>query len=200
MHASEKYAKHEQTIHDIYNVLHHYSQMPHGAKKLFFTSNHDENSWNGTEYEKYGKNAMAWAVFCFTWRGMPLIYSGQETANNKRLKFFDKDEIDWQKPLPLQGFYTTLCSLHKTNAVSKGETLNLPTNQNYVMAFLRKYNTEIVLVILNLSNHDRVVVEVNNEAVMGLFENVFSGLTYNFTNKQKFELMANDYLVYKSIS
>ena len=37
--------------------------------KLFFTSNHDENSWNGTEYEKYGDAAKAFAVFSFTWTG-----------------------------------------------------------------------------------------------------------------------------------
>lgn len=200
MHASEKYAKYEFTIHDVYNVLHSYSQMPFGAKKLFFTTNHDENSWNGTEYEKYGKTAKAWTVFCFTWHGMPLIYSGQETANYKRLQFFDKDEITWQQPLPLQEFYTTLSNLHKTNAVSKGETFNLPTTQNYVMAYLRKFTNEVVLVLLNLSNHDRVVVEVNHEAFVGEFENVFSGLVFSFNKQEKFELMANEYLVYKLVN
>lgn len=199
MHVSEKYAKYEHTIHDVYNVLHSYSQLPIGAKKLFFISNHDENSWNGTEYEKYGNAFKAWAVFCFTWDGMPLIYSGQETANKKRLAFFDKDEISWQQPLPLLDFYTTLSKLHKTNAVIKGETFNLPTTQNYVMAYLRKYNSEVILVILNLSNHDRVKVEVNHEDLAGEFENVFSGLIYKFSADESFELMANDFLVYKCI-
>lgn len=200
MHASEKYANFEYTIHNVYNVLHSYSQMPPGAKKLFFTSNHDENSWNGTEYEKYGNTAKAWAVFCFTWNGMPLVYSGQETANKKRLKFFDKDEIEWQNPLPLKQFYTLLSNLHKCNAITKGETFNLPTTQNYVMAYLRIYSKEVVLVIINLSSHDRVVVEVNHPAVVGEFENVFSGLTYTFTLNEKFELMASEYLVYKSVN
>ncbi|MFK4985495.1 alpha-amylase family glycosyl hydrolase, partial [Klebsiella pneumoniae] len=76
-------------------MLHAYSQYPQDAYKLFFTSNHDENSWNGTEYEKYGTAAKALAVFTFTWKGIPLIYSGQENANQKRLKFFDKDLIEW---------------------------------------------------------------------------------------------------------
>ena len=63
--------------------------------RTWFTSNHDENSWNGTEYEKYGDMAKALAVFSCTWNGIPLIYSGQELPNLKRLKFFEKDAIDW---------------------------------------------------------------------------------------------------------
>ena len=95
MHETEKLAKGNATINDIYNVLHSYPTYPVGAKKLFFTSNHDENSWNGTEYEKFGPAAKPWAVFTFTWSGIPLIYSGQELPNQKRLAFFDKDVIEW---------------------------------------------------------------------------------------------------------
>jgi glycosidase len=46
--------------------------------RAWFTSNHDENSWNGTEYEKYGEMAKPLAVFSATWDGVPLMYSGQE--------------------------------------------------------------------------------------------------------------------------
>ena len=47
----------------------------------------------------------------FTWTGVPLIYSGQELPNLKRLKFFDKDCIEWNEPLKLENFYKTLLSL-----------------------------------------------------------------------------------------
>ena len=93
MHETGRYAKALTTLHEVRNVLHAYSQYPRGAIKLFFTANHDENSWNGTEYEKYGVAALAWAVFTFTWHGMPMVYSGQESPSKKRLKFFDKDLI-----------------------------------------------------------------------------------------------------------
>ena len=59
--------------------------------RAWFTTNHDENSWNGTEYEKYGNMAKALAVFSATWNGVPLIYTGQEIPNMKRLEFFEKD-------------------------------------------------------------------------------------------------------------
>ena len=64
----------------------------------WFTSNHDENSWNGTEYEKYGEMALPLAVFSATWEGVPLVYSGQEIPNHQRLVFFDKNELDWSQP------------------------------------------------------------------------------------------------------
>lgn len=198
MHGWDAYAKNQCNIHGIYNILHSYSQYPKGANKLLFTSNHDENSWNGTEFEKYGNKAKALAVFSFTWNGLPLIYSGQETANHKRLKFFDKDVIEWKNDiLPLERLYTTLSQLHKTKAISLGETFNLPTTQDYVLAFLRKFENEVVLVILNLSNHDSVKIPIAHDWMNGIFTNVFSGLQFEFSNNEMFELMANEYLVYR---
>ncbi len=75
MHTSEKISKGAASLNDLRNTLHSYSQYPFNATKLYFTSNHDENSWNGTEYEKYGQTAKAWWVFAATWQGLPLIYS-----------------------------------------------------------------------------------------------------------------------------
>ncbi len=66
------------------------------AVPMFFTSNHDENSWNGTEFERMGDDAAeTFAVLTYMLPGMPLIYSGQEVGLNRRLQFFEKDSIDW---------------------------------------------------------------------------------------------------------
>ncbi|MBS1579884.1 MAG: 1,4-alpha-glucan branching protein [Bacteroidetes bacterium] len=197
MHATEKFINHEIDINELYNVLHTYSQYPNDAAKLFFTTNHDENSWNGTEYEKYGNLAKSLAVFTFTWKGIPLIYSGQELPNNKRLKFFDKDEIEWtesKQPL-LHNFYKPLIALHKTEVIATGEIFNLPTSNN-CMAYLRKKDEEVVLVILNLSNNDRIKLSLSHSWLQGNFSNVFSELIYSFNVTETFELQAGEYLVY----
>ncbi len=196
MHISEKLAKQEVSVNEVYNVLHGYAQYPQGATKLLFTSNHDENSWNGTEYEKYQLAAKAWAVFTFTWKGIPLIYSGQELPNKKRLAFFDKDVIDWTFPTALHHFYKTLIQLKTTNsALINGDTFNLPIQVNGVMSFLRYDAENTVLVVLNLSaNHHHV--EVSHEKLVGAFRNVFSGFDYVFSNNNSFELMAGDYFIY----
>ena len=197
MHASEKVAKSESSVHDIYNVLHDYAQYPSGATKLLFTSNHDENSWNGTEYEKYGAAAKAWAVFTQTWKGIPLIYSGQELPNKKRLAFFDKDQIDWSAMQPaLHEFYKTLSAFRKSHsAIITGDTFNLPTDANGVMAYIRHDAKSTVLVVLNLSlDHHKITL--SHQKLQGDFQNLFSGFTYYFNNEASFELMAGDYFVY----
>ncbi|OIQ97961.1 alpha-amylase 2 [mine drainage metagenome] len=200
MHATEKFAKGNASLNDVRNVLHDYSQYPQGAQKMFFTSNHDENSWNGTEYEKYGDAAKAFAVFTCVWQGMPLIYSGQELPNFKRLRFFDKDLIEWKANVALHDFYKTLLRLHKNKAIADGETFILPTNNNGLMAFIRKKENDVVLVLLNLSSEEKIHIEVEHGWLNGSFQNVFSELIFSFKQKESFELMGNDYLVYKKIS
>ena len=141
MHATENLVKNYGSLQDIKDVLKVYQDYPKDALKLLFTSNHDENTWNGTEYEKYGEAAKAFAVFTFTWACMPLIYSGQELPNLKRLKFFDKDFIEWNNNQPeLEDFYKRLLTLKSSNkALHETGNINvLPTEFNErIFAFLR---------------------------------------------------------------
>ncbi|TDO28359.1 alpha-amylase family glycosyl hydrolase [Sediminibacterium goheungense] len=197
MHTTEKFVKGETGLHEIREVLHAYSQYPAGASKLFFTANHDENSWNGTEYEKYANCAKAWAVFTCTWQGVPLIYSGQENPNLKRLAFFDKDLIEWNAEPQLHGFYQRLLQLRKNNfAITRGETFILPTDALPVMAYFRKFEAEVVLVLLNLSNKEKVTVQVNHNWLPGKFRHLFSDLIYAFSDEESYELLPGDYLIY----
>jgi glycosidase len=196
MHVSEKLAKGEVGMHEVYNVLHGYSQYPAWATKLLFTANHDENSWNGTEYEKYGAAAKAWAVFTQTWKGIPLIYSGQELPNHKRLPFFDKDQLDWTPAPALHEFYKTLSTLRKTHtAIISGDTINLPVATEGVMAYIRQDAASTVFVLLNLSNQHHKV-EIAHEKLNGEFQNGFSGIKFNFNHSVPFELLPGDFFVY----
>ena len=101
MHKTEDWHKMKLPLKVLTNVLDDYDNVP--GIRAWFTSNHDENSWNGSEYEKYGDAAKALAVHSCTWQGIPLVYSGQELPNKKRLKFFDKDVIEWKKNCELHG-------------------------------------------------------------------------------------------------
>lgn len=196
MHRTAKMNEGEGTLHEVYTVLHEYAQYPAGATKLFFTSNHDENTWNGTEYEKYGVAAKAWAVFSFTWKGIPLIYSGQELPNYKRLAFFDKDIIEWDNTLPrLHAFYKTLAHARKNYAaLTLGATFNLPSDGG-VMAFIRHDTSGLALVVLNVSKQVQKL-HVNHSLLIGNFKNIFSGLVFTFAKEVDFELLPGDYFVY----
>ena len=132
---------------------------------------------------------------------MPLIYSGQENPNTKRLQFFDKDHIEWSDPVQLHDLYKTLFELRKRNeAITTGETFILPSEySNQLMAFLRRKEEQVVLVLLNVSSEDRVKIRVNHNWLHGTFKNIFSKMQFTFNGEESFELQANEYMVYEKL-
>jgi len=85
------------------------------AYRMNFTSNHDENSWNGTEFERMGANHIpAYVLSSSIKNSMPLLYTGMEASLQKRLKFFDKDTVDWTGP-SLAPFYSSIFALKHQN-------------------------------------------------------------------------------------
>ena len=99
------------------------ANYPESAFRLTFTSNHDENSWNGTEFERMGDCAKAGAVLCFTLpKSQPLVYTGQEIGLSRRLQFFEKDPIEDWSANEFTEFYKKLISLkHNNPALDAGE-------------------------------------------------------------------------------
>ena len=132
------------------------SAYPGHAYRMNFTSNHDFNSWHGTDAELYGEAYQALAVLSFTLPGMPLIYGGQEARLTRRLEFFEKDPIDW-KTLELEAFYSGLLALKKNNpALANGQygapVLLLDAGNQQLFAFSRQLGSNKVTVAVNLSN------------------------------------------------
>jgi glycosidase len=151
-----------------------------------------------------GESAKTFAVLCVTWGGLPLIYSGQELPMmNKRLHFFDKDNIPWTGKYELHDFYKTLLALRLNNpALRAGDnnvrTYRLETTANaHVFAYLRKYNEREVIVILNLSSIDQLRFDIIGSVVNGAYKNVFSGITNDFIAKKTFEMNKWEYLVFE---
>lgn len=96
---------------------------PSEAFRLMFTSNHDENSWAGTEFERMGDAAEAMAVLTFTLPGgQPLIYTGQEMGWNHRFEFFEKDPVPAWEENSFTDFYRELIEIrHDNPALAAGE-------------------------------------------------------------------------------
>ncbi len=203
MHRTEDFYKKQEPLDTLLTVLKNYDDLGDSTMRTWFTTNHDENSWNGTEYEKYGDMARALAVFSITWNGIPLIYSGQEQPNTKRLKFFDKDTIAWTGTNTLHDFYKALLNLKTNNpALRNGDpsvqTFHIKTSDpKNVLAFLRKKDNRDVLVVLNLSAQKDLHFEILDEKVKGIYKNIFSGAANDFTNEKAFEMQAWEYLVYE---
>ena len=130
--------------------------------RLMFTSNHDENSWAGTEFERMGDAAELMAALTFTLpQGQPLIYTGQEVGFDHRFLFFEKDPITSWEENEYTAMYRELCNLRHTRpALRPGkegsvEYLDVFADgicvNDKVLAFKRMNAGDTLTVIANLT-------------------------------------------------
>ena len=197
MHKTEDWYKQTLPLQDLTFIMEEYTRSP--GLELWFTTNHDENSWNGSEYEKYGEAAGMLSVHSITWPGIPLIYSGQELPNFRRLAFFEKDAIDWSAQPKLESFYQTLLKVKKDSAAldARADVFILPNSiSTKAFTFLRKSGEDEVLVFLNFSG-STIEFSLNSGWLQGTFQDVFSNEMTSITYSSRFVLAGWQYKVYK---
>ena len=202
MHKTADYYKNNLPLSELKDLLKKYSAIGDGSMRAWFTSNHDENTWNGTEYEKYGLIAKPLAVFSATWNGVPLLYSGQELPNMKRLEFFEKDAIKWTGKYEMASFYKTLLDLKSSNSALRGgdsqvTTYLLETSaDDKILAYLRKNGNDEVLVVLNMSK-EGVKFNLKGDQLKGVYKDVFEKTNRDFSQDKGFVMKAGDYAVFQ---
>ena len=128
-----------------------------------FTSNHDENTWAGTVFDRYGDGAKTFAALTYFLPGIPLIYNGQEYGLNKRLEFFEKDFIT-KEQTDFYEFYSNLNSLKKENNLldidSEIKFEIIETNNKNLICYKRTKNDDSMYFVANLSEESQ---EINTE-------------------------------------
>ena len=198
-HVMNEIAQGKKDVQEIYKYAKE-NKHPKSEYRMHFTSNHDENSWNGTEMERMGESRFAFAVFAATFEGMPLVYNGQETSLDRRLKFFEKDSIDWIK-MDLVPFYTKLLQLNRSNkALWNGENggevkFISAADEKNVLVFIREKDGNKVLVMINMTGNDQKV-KLNNTLLAGKYKELFSGKKAKMKAEVETELEAWGYRVY----
>ena len=133
-HASDIYVRLEEEANN----------YPADSYLMNMTTNHDLNSWEGTEFERLGNLNEAFAVLMYTLPGMPLIYTGQEVGMNRAFEFFEKDEApDWNSGKDVTAFYRKLNDLkHSRKELAAGskegaKLERIATASDDVIAFRR---------------------------------------------------------------
>lgn len=129
------------------------AQFPEGAERLAFTSNHDENSWSGTEFERMGAAWKAMTVLCWTLpAAQPLIYTGQEIGYDHRFSFFDKDPIPAWKSNAFTDFYAGLAEIKRSHpSLGAGEgRYELLSTADSTIVFRRSLGEDSVTVSVQL--------------------------------------------------
>src|SRR5258708_7267179 len=134
--------------------------FPADIFRMTFVSNHDKNSWEGTEFEQFGDALPAAIALSVVGNGMPLMYNGQEAGNPKRLKFFEKDPIEW-RPHPNGGLYRKLFALKHANTAlwnaHWGALMVHVPNDAGAFSFLRQNDRDKVFAVFNFTKEARTV-------------------------------------------
>jgi glycosidase len=136
--------------------------FPRNSMRMTFVSNHDKNAWEGTEYEQFGDALDATIVLSVVGEGIPLVYSGQEAGNRRRLAFFERDPIDWRDH-SMREFYRHLFDLKtRTTALWNGHwgarMVAVPNDHtDQVLSFVRANERDRVFAAFNFSAQPRCV-------------------------------------------
>ena len=171
------------------------------AYRMDFTSNHDENSWSGTEFERMGDNHLPSFVLSATaQRSMPLIYSGQEAAFKKRLRFFDKDTIVWTDTTLREFYRATIALKHTQDALGNGpwgarQALLKHDGGERVFAFTRTFGANTVAVFVNFDS-TAASVKYDGMPQPGAFVDWYSHATTDLTAAGTVEIPKHGFRVF----
>lgn len=145
---------------DVGALIGYYSQneavWPDGAQRMMHVSNHDQNSWEGTQFERMGEALMPAIVLSVASEGIPMIYSGQEAGNEKRLEFFERDPIEWREH-EIGDLYARLFELKENTEALWNAPWGAPMIQvtsdegGSVLSFVRQKNDSKVFAAFNFS-------------------------------------------------
>ncbi len=169
--------------------------FPKNASQLNFTCNHDENSWNGSAIERLHYFLEPLSVLTFTLPGYPLIYSGQEAGNYRKLNFFDKDFIEWKED-KMTPFFQKLNELkNRSKTLWQGDFKIIETTSpERIFAFKRKDGDSEIIVLLNLSGQ-KISFRLPKYENAAAFRNYFNNSNTFISGKSDMEILPYDYFV-----
>lgn len=178
----------------------HQNTWPRDSMRMAYTENHDQNSWDGSTGEIYGEALEAAMALSFTGEGIPLIYNGQESGNQKRLEFFEKDPIIWKRH-PHNDLITELSALKEENKVLWNGAWGAPlevlktSHDKQVFSFIRRGENRAVFAVFNLSSSP-VQVSFEDDVQYGDYITFMTDEAIKITAETKLTLEPWDYSIY----
>ena len=138
------------------------SAWPREAMRMTYTENHDQNAWEGTQFERFGPGLSNAIALSFIGEGMPLIHNGQEAGNERRLKFFEKDPITWRDH-PLNATFKKLIAYRDAHPALWNAPWGAPmipvvnSAPDKVLSFARQTKGDKVLALFNMSAAEQTI-------------------------------------------
>lgn len=157
------------------------ADYPQGAIHMNMVTNHDLNSWEGTEFQRYGDGLGAFAVLSYTLPGVPMMYTGQETGFDHAFEFFEADPVQPDyRANDMTAFYKMLNSLkHNRRALdSRGDERSIRffgAPDPDLLVFEREQGGDRLLVMANLSGEPAKVGFLGEAPSVEGMEEYFTG-------------------------
>ena len=212
-----------------YQVQRLTSYYPANTYPVNFITNHDWNAWYGTEFERMGCSSSSGALctksdavaatttLTALWKGIPMIYNGEEIGLQRRLEFFLKDPIVWPTSLnpkvsstwnnasPWIKFYTKLYDLKaKNEALASGnyggDVVEVPNSADKVISFTRTKNGNTVLVVMNISKDTSQTVTVTTGLTNQNLYRYSDGAATTINGNLSLTLKPLQYEIYSSVA
>ena len=169
-------------VWDLRNILYaDREKYPASAIRMMFTSNHDENSWSGSEFARFGAALEVMTALTFLWEAsLPLIYTGQEVGYDHSFEFFDRDTLPSLVANEHTQLYRRFINLkHTQRALDSGERggriIEIENNaKDCIMTFVREKEESRVVAILNLSPYT-IHADFNTGIYAGSYYDAITG-------------------------
>jgi len=169
--------------------------IPATARKLRFTTNHDESAWDKTPIQMFGSQNAGLAAFvavtCMS--GSPLIYCSQETGRTPLLPFFTKSAINWSENPITYSAYRNYLRFRDTSKVMKYGTFTSTSNSD-IVSIKKKYQNSMIYILVNVRNREikfKLPPELSNKNLV----NSLTGTTLVLSDS--LSLPAYQYLILK---
>ncbi|MBR4046795.1 MAG: alpha-amylase [Alistipes sp.] len=177
-------AKGARRVWDLRNAIHsERARYPREAIRMSFTSNHDENSWSGSEQLRFGAALEIMTALTFLMPStMPLLYTGQEVGYDHSFEFFERDAIParvYHENRTTELYRRLIALKHRERALDAGERggemIEIENNaKDCMITMVREVEGSRVVAILNLSPYT-IHADFNTGIYAGTYRDAISG-------------------------
>jgi glycosidase len=122
----------------------------------------------------------------------------------KRLKFFDKDSIEWTGIDDLHGFFRAMLMLKKRNPAMRAGDPSVTTHRlhtkldDHLFVFARRAGDDQVIVLLNFSG-ENLTLPVSELLIQGPHREVFSGIWMDLSLAPLLQFLPWGYMVLEKV-
>jgi glycosidase len=129
------------------------ANLPGAAKRLRFTTNHDETMWDAPPPALFDgpEGSKAAFVLATSMPGAPLVYNGQELGVTDSVSFFARTPYDWTRRPEIRDFYRDYLTLYRDSPALRHGSLTIHTpDAEDVLVYERTTNNETLLAAVNV--------------------------------------------------